>query len=223
MTLDNILADGPIAALHFRTGGGTSRGARAFIAELTALLSSTGRKPLIYATDHELTAIFRYFQSAELRNDRGLRLNFSGGERFADIEGYEGSIYIDTQYGDSRSCNISIPEGGKWLADRSPENTERHSLPVFDSERVSSAVMALWDRWSDKLVSTATAAASPRKSWVDIEYGGTDISTDPVDWDPTDPRRRDSAFIEKVRRLRRKVFGRDSREAIEGPQAHAEE
>jgi len=211
-----LLADGPVAALHFKTGGGTSRACRAFISELTTLLNATDKKPLVHTTDRELIAISRFFQHADLLNSRGLALDVSGGQRFSDIEDYTGNIYIETQYGapDRERCSIEIPEG-RWLENRTPDSVARHELPVFDSERVSRDVVSLLDRWRDKLVSTATPQSAPTKSAVEIQYGDTDIGADPSDWDPMDPRRKDSALIEKVRQLRRAVFGRGTRAPAE--------
>lgn len=62
-----------------------------------------------------------------------------------------------------------------------------------------------------------------KKSAVEIQYApGIDISVDPSDWDPqrfiNGP---DYSLIEKVRRLRRKVLGGDSRDIIEGPQSRS--
>jgi hypothetical protein len=177
---------------------------------------------LVYTTDRELTALFRFFRDAELRDGRGFIIDLSGAQKFADIEGYEGHIYIETQFGapDRERCNIAIPDGGKWLDGRTPDNTMRHSLPVFDSERISRDVVSLLDRWRDKLVSTATPYSAPTKSAVDIQYGDIDIGADPGDWDPMDPRRKDSALIEKVRALRRAVFGGGTRAPAESPSAH---
>jgi len=159
--LASLLADGPIAALVFRTGGGTSRSARAFIAELIGVLAG---KPLVYATDHELVALYRFYEHAELRDARGIGLDISGGQRFADIEGYAGGVHLDTYGG----ANVTMPEGGKWVDARTPDNTPRHSLPVFESQRVLQEVVTLLARWNDKLVDIHSTHEVPRKSYVDV-------------------------------------------------------
>jgi hypothetical protein len=202
----NLLADGPCTALHFRTGGGTSRSCRAFISDLTTLLTSTGPKPLVYTTDQSLLAIFRFYQSAKLTRGFG-ELDVSG-QRFHDISGYNGALHLGTQYGDGKQCGIEIPEGGRWLDNRDPGTTHRHSLPVFDAERISGEIVALLERFADKLVSTAEPAPAVRRKFAtDPQYGELDISTDPNDWDPADPRRKIQGFMDRIRELRREKFG----------------
>lgn len=218
MPLADLLADGPITAFAFRTGGGTSRAVRSFIVELAAVLSTTPKKPLIIASDHELTAIFRPFGYVDMRK-------VTGGKRFVDIHGYDGSVYIELQHGadDVRShepCNIVLPENGKWDGGRTPDNTVRSALPVFDSEAVSKGVEALLERWLEtgKLVDVERDPSSYDTYAPDMDYTGeVSIANPPGDLDPTDSRRRDSEFIRKLRVLREKVLGRDTGAIIEGP------
>jgi len=200
--LTDLLADGPITALHFHTGGGSSRSVRAFIAELAAVLSGSPKKPLLVAGETELTAIFRFFEYAELRDARGRNITARGiGKRFADIADYPGSVRIGVQHGSDHECDITVPEG-KWESGRTPENTARSALPVFDSDSISRAVAALLERWvqAGTLVDVEPSPSSFQK-WQPEYTSELDISTDPGDWDPA--RTRDPAVVEEVRRLRR--------------------
>lgn len=218
MPLADLLADGPITAFAFRTGGGTSRAVRNFIAELAVVLSTAPKKPLIIASDNALTAIFRPFGYVDMRK-------VTGGKRFVGIDGYDGSVYIELQYGadDARSrepCNIVLPENGKWDGGRTPENTVRSTLPVFDGDVISKGVEALLERWlsAGKVVNVERDASSYDTYAPEMDYTGEVSIANPAgDLDAADARRRDSEFIRKLRVLRQKVLGRDTGTIIEGP------
>lgn len=211
MSLENLVADGPIACLKFRTGCGTSKMIRQFINELSASLTAGDRKPLICTNDRELIAIFRFYQTCELRNHSGTPLSYTGGLRFADAEqGYAGAAHLETESANvTHGCDIEIPAGGRWLNNLTPDSTARHVLAVFDSTRVSQLVMALFDRWADRLAdATVTSTRAPRPSAVEPQHSGlVDISQAIGDLDPLDPRRRDRSFMEKYRAWRKRVFG----------------
>lgn len=220
MNLENLTADGPVVCLHFHTDA-TSKLTRAFINELSAALAAGERAPLVCASDRALLAVFRAFQTYDLRDSRGLLLNYGGGQRFIDTEpGFASGIHLGTEgasvtHGDA----IEIPAGGKWLNGRTPDTASRSQLAVFDSTRVGQLVEGLFARWSDRLAdATVAPTRAPRPSGVEPQYSGEiDVSVPPGSWDPTDPRRKDSAFIEKVRHWRRKILGgRDHGEIIEG-------
>ena len=219
MTLENLIADGPIASLNFRTGGGTSKLTRQFIGELTTVLTAGDRKPLICTNDHGLVAVFRFYQTCDLRDTMGRPLSYTGGLRFADAaQGYTGAVHLDTNSAGNR-CDIEIPAGGRWLNNLTPDSTARHVLPVFDSTRVSQLVTALFDRWADRLVdATVTPTRSPRPSAVEPQHSGlVDISNPVGDWDPLDPRHRDRTFVEMVKGWRKKILGgKDRGEYIAG-------
>jgi hypothetical protein len=220
MSLENLVADGPIAYLKFRTGG-TSKMIRQFINELSAALTAGDRKPLVCTNDRELIAVFRFYQTCDLRNDSGTPLSYTGGLRFADAEqGYAGAAHLGTEGASvTHGCDIEIPAGGRWLNNMTPDSTARHVLAVFDSTRVSQLVMALFDRWADRLVDAAVAPTrAPRPSGVEPQYSGrVDISNPVGDWDPLDPRRRDRTFVEKVKAWRKKILGgKDRGEYIAG-------
>ena len=170
MTLENLIADGPIASLIFHTGGGTSKLTRQFIGELTTVLMAGDRKPLICMNDCELIAIFRFYQTCEMRDTMGRPLSYTGGLRFADAEqGYAGAVHLGTEGASvTHGCEIEIPVGGRWLNNMTPDSTARHVLAVFESARVSQLVMTLFDRWADRLVdATVTPTRAPRPSAVE--------------------------------------------------------
>ena len=202
MPLADLLADGPITAFAFRTGGGTSRAVRNFIAELAAVLSGAPKKPLIIASDNALTAIFRPFGYVDMRK-------VTGGKRFVGIDGYDGSVYIELQHGadDARShepCNIVLPENGKWDGGRTPENTVRSALPVFDSEAIAEGIEGLLERWLEagKLVEVEPSPSRDETYEAELVYGELDIGADPGDIDPADPRRKLPNWLDLVERIR---------------------
>lgn len=176
--LNDLLADGPIAALHFHTGhvqalGGTSRAVRTFIGELTAaLVGAAPKKPLIITSERAHTAIFRYFGRAELQNRYGRTLRINS--RFADVDPH-GDIHFEAQFAGELNSTIEFPDGGAWL-DRSPLTVPRHELPVFDSQRVSEAVEALLARWTaaGKIVDIEQPAIRVRPSDIEPYRAPTD-------------------------------------------------
>lgn len=216
--LFDLLADGPIVGLHFKTGGGTSRNVRNFVSELTALLSTTPKKPLIITNDYEAVAIFRVFVHAELRNARGLALDFTGAHRFSDFDGYDGQLYIELEHAGANVVGITLPDDGKW-ADGTPENTARSALPVFDSDAISNGIESLLDRWGQAGKLVGVASSPPvRQDWTAPVYADEiSIANPPGDMDAANPLRRDPEWVRTIRKFREKVLGRDSGAVIEGP------
>lgn len=172
-TLNDLLADGLIAALRFHTGGipsfgASSRHTRAFVAELSQVLTAaTPRKPLIITTDKELTAIFRILpnDAPELKVRSGATMRF--GIRFADIDGMRGHVTIDTQ--------LELPDGGCWSEGRTPVSVARWELPVYDTTTVSGIVAGLVERWqvAGKLVDVEHPAVKSRPSDIELQRAPT--------------------------------------------------
>jgi hypothetical protein len=101
-----------------------------------------------------------------------------------------------------------IPVGTEteWLAGRSPLNTPRASLPEFDAEATSIALVGLVERFAADLEPCGLYKEPARVS-DGPQSGDHAIGTDPRDWDPTDPRRKSPGLADRVRALREKIMG----------------
>ncbi len=178
-----------------------------FMAELGKLLAPADRllrkaaaRPLIRTTSTVLHAVYRADHAVSI----GLYLDtpayvgrplFEHGLAFADAREFSGAAL-------RADCGPVALDGGAWLADRSPLNTPRDTLPVWNGEGISQALRALVDRWiaaGDLRESEAYRGPQPKPAF---EYGQLDCSVDPESWDIADARRNIPGVAEEVRRRR---------------------
>lgn len=176
-----------------------------FMAELLKLVAPADRllkrhvRPLIRTTATALHAIYR----ADIGNI-GLYLDapayvgrplFEHGVAFPDSNEFSGVTL-------RAHCGPVALDGGAWLADSTPLNTSRDTLPVWNGDAISTALRELVDRWATAGELREREPYRAPQPKPDLSYGVLDISVDPRYWDPADPRRQIAGAADEVRRLR---------------------
>jgi len=199
-------AEVSVAVLAFEVGEASPLATK-FMTELLRLVAPAERllrkaaaRPLVRTTTTTLHAIYQADSAVSV----GLYLDtpayvgrplFEHGLAFTDANGLsDATLRAD--------CGPVALNGGAWLADRTPLNTARDTLPVWDGEGISTALRALVDRWvtAGDLREREPYRAPPRKPA--FEYGQLDISVDPEFWDMGDPRRQLAGVADEVRKRR---------------------
>jgi hypothetical protein len=141
--LTNLQADGPLVVLNFETIE-SSKLTRKFIADAAALLLQGDKKPLVLTSTYGLAAVYRAVPSwaYSLRDNLGRELFGDIGRRFSDVDSNASQLKF------TLSDEPSVyAQDGTWAADREPQNTSRHVLPVFNDELASRQLAELVDSW----------------------------------------------------------------------------
>jgi hypothetical protein len=178
--LIELRADGPVVVLTFEVGE-TSKLAKRFIDELSKLVtSSTVKQPLVYSTGNGFAAVYRAVPnwSYELLDAMGRPLFSDIGRRIADNRSeYTGRINF------AITDELLAPADGVWQRDRTPENTPRHTLSVFDAEATSRALANLVDRWT--VAGHIVVIQRPAQPTWEPDYTERPNNTPARDLDPT--------------------------------------
>ncbi|MFZ0550972.1 MAG: hypothetical protein WAM21_09225, partial [Steroidobacteraceae bacterium] len=198
-------ATASIAVLAFEVGEASPLSTR-FMAEVLKLVASADKllrkqhvRPLIRSTPTTLHVVYQ----TDIANI-GLYLDtpayvgrplFEHGLAFTDaLEFSDATLHAD--------CGPAPLDGGTWLAGRTPLNTPRDTLPMWNGDGISTALRDLVDRWvtAGELREREAYRAPPPKPA--FEYGELNISVDPDAWDLGDARRNIPGVADEVRRRR---------------------
>ena len=188
-----------------------------FIGELLKIVAPTDRmfkkhsRPLVRTTATSVQAVYRAESHASVAL---VEKHWSGA--LHPLYEY-GLIFADEPNTCARAakfhaiCGNVLVDVGEWLNDRSPLTVKRDDLPLWNQDEITPKLRALVDDFveSGKLRIGAGYLAPPPNP--QFTHSAPDISIDPSDWDPQDPRRYLPGVVDEVRQLRREALGREPR------------
>jgi hypothetical protein len=191
---------------------GFSEALVALLMPKATVLRKHGPPPLCRKTPKTLEFVYRAEGAVRMNDPQNIgHQMFEHGLAISDAPQYSSASLVADFW------NVAL-DGGEWVRGASPVTVPRDALPAWDANAVAAQLQTLVNQFAERgeIRVYEPYREPPRKPA--FEYGSPDISVDPRDWDPADPRRNLPGFADEVQRLRRKVLGREPRpgELIEG-------
>jgi hypothetical protein len=194
-------ATASVAVLEFTVDDPSPLAAK-FSAALIRLLAPNDKllrkhvRPLVRITETSTHFIYRTDTDyVEMTEGPGHHQLFQHGLAFPDAPQFSRVAL--------RAACSNVLIDGTWLNDATPLTVKRDALPTWDRDATAVKLR--------EFVDAAIADGSirergpyippqPRPQW---HYGELDVSADPIDWDPADPRRNIPGVADEVRKLRK--------------------